>query len=107
MYLTQMGYTVETARNGHEAADKLVAEKFDVLLTDLIMPNGSGEELIRAIYASNKFVGLKILAMSGNMLEELCSGSNTPIYALVDGYLLKPFSPQELVDLLNTTNAET
>jgi len=101
-YLCDMGFTVDTACSGHEAADKLVKNKYDVLLTDIIMPNGDGEELIRAISASNRFCGLRMVAMSGNILGDLLGARTMAIDGLVDGYLAKPFSYQDLARLFDT-----
>src|SRR5205823_4220467 len=45
------GYRILLARSGQEAVDALRAEPVDVVLTDLMMPAMSGQELLRAVRA--------------------------------------------------------
>lgn len=78
-YLSRQGYGVETAKDGidglekleKKAADPLTA--FELLITDLNMPNLGGVELIHAI--RNRQLHLKIIALSAafttESLEEL------------------------------------
>jgi len=48
--LTQLGgYAVEVARDGAEALEKMEKEVFDLVLTDLVMPEMNGIELLRKI----------------------------------------------------------
>lgn len=58
------GYSVLCAADGGAALKLLAAEKFDLLLADLIMPGVEGIELIRL--ARRRFPDLKIIAMSGS-----------------------------------------
>jgi two-component system response regulator HydG len=46
-------YEVVTAQNGHEAMEKITAMPFDLILTDLRMPDMDGVELTEAIRASH------------------------------------------------------
>src|SRR5204862_4933491 len=43
------GYTVETAANGQEALDKLASFPANVIVTDLMMPRMSGQELLKRL----------------------------------------------------------
>jgi DNA-binding NtrC family response regulator len=45
--LTISGYEVKAAENGKEAMDALVEEKFDLVITDLKMPQADGLELLK------------------------------------------------------------
>src|SRR6267143_859376 len=45
------GYRILLARSGEEAVETLRAEGVDVVLTDLMMPSMSGQELLRAVRA--------------------------------------------------------
>ena len=47
--LTEEGYDVRTASSGEEALRWLERERFDVVLTDLVMPEMDGSELVRRI----------------------------------------------------------
>lgn len=48
-YLTGDGHTVEVAADGREALNKFIAGQFDLVLTDLSMPNMNGDQLATAI----------------------------------------------------------
>jgi len=47
--LTKEGYRVQSAANGKEALEKVKAGSFDVVLTDLEMPEMKGIELLENI----------------------------------------------------------
>ena len=64
-FFNSMGYQVKTAVDGF-AALKILREKnwqFDVLITDLVMPNISGVGLISIV--KKEFTNLKIIAITG------------------------------------------
>ncbi len=47
--LERAGYEVELASDGLEGLEKLLAEPYDVLITDMMMPRMNGWELCEAI----------------------------------------------------------
>jgi hypothetical protein len=61
--LTGGGYEVVAARNGREALVLLRERRFNVLVTDLVMPEGEGIETIRTLRKEQP--DLKIVAVSG------------------------------------------
>ena len=82
------GYTVIAPENSSEAL-ALIRDRdvgFDLLLTDLIMPDVSGEELVRELEASRPQV--PAIYMSG--YGAISDGGQTPM-------LGKPFLPEQLV----------
>ncbi|MBI3878117.1 MAG: response regulator, partial [Verrucomicrobia bacterium] len=90
--LIRFGYEVVRARNGKEALELYDPQKVDLVLTDLIMPDKEGLELITELHRSH--AGIKIIAMSGG-------GRNNPLAFLkaaekfgATKILAKPF-PQE------------
>ena len=60
--LEDSGYQVTAADDGKSALKLLKDQQFDLLLTDIIMPDTDGLELIR--YVKEHFPDLKIIAMS-------------------------------------------
>ncbi len=64
LLLEQEGYTVRCAANGREALQLLKQEIVELLITDLVMPEKEGLELIRELRRSAP--ELKIIAMSGD-----------------------------------------
>ena len=61
--LKAAGHDVVAARDGKSALALLPAVKYDIVLTDIVMPDIEGLELIRSIRKMNP--AAKIVAMSG------------------------------------------
>jgi len=94
MVLEPEGYEVETAFDGQDALEKILAtpNSFDVLITDNRMPRLTGVELIHELRALN--LSLKIIMMTGFELENEEKRN-------LDGFLMKPFGASALLDCLN------
>jgi len=92
--LTPEGYTVESASNGNEAIVKLGKDSFDLVITDLKMPDIDGLELIRWIRNSKPDTGIVVITgfPSQESIREALS------LRILD-YLPKPFSPALLVEI--------
>jgi CheY-like chemotaxis protein len=63
------GHDVYTAGNGSEAIRALDTEIFDMLLTDIFMPDCDGLELIRSVRAHDRH--LPVLAISAGLRQDL------------------------------------
>ncbi|NLO18435.1 MAG: chemotaxis protein CheB [Ignavibacteria bacterium] len=91
--LTKAGYSVVVAHNGLDAYKHLECEQFDALLTDWMMPNMDGIELIRRTRQNISPVPLIIMITSlvsdGARTYSLESGA--------DDYIAKPFDLDELL----------
>lgn len=90
-YLKKEGYNVFTAYNGREALEVFHQEIIDFVILDLMMPDLSGEEVCKKIRVQSPVPILMLTAKA----EE-----SDRIYGLdigADDYLIKPFSPKELV----------
>jgi YesN/AraC family two-component response regulator len=61
--LEKAGYEVDIASNGSEGLEKIESSPPDLLVTDIVMPEKEGLELI--LYLRRKNPGLKIVAISG------------------------------------------
>jgi CheY-like chemotaxis protein len=100
------GYRTVSAKDGIEAADVAMAEgPFDVLITDLVMPEVDGEELGRRL--RQRQPDLPILYLTG--FSDLLFAERCP---LPDGeaFLDKPCTPTrllELVEILVPSSAPT
>ena len=62
-FLEPEGYEVRSAANAREAFGILGFEEVDLVLTDLVMPDREGIEMIQEI--RHRFPGVKTVAMSG------------------------------------------
>jgi CheY-like chemotaxis protein/HPt (histidine-containing phosphotransfer) domain-containing protein len=89
---------VEIAGNGLEAFNMVISNNYDVLLTDVEMPGMTGHELSKAI-RSYEGTGIKIIiiALTANASDE---DRTLATEAGIDGYLTKPYSPQDLQEIL-------
>lgn len=85
------GHEVVTVSDGAEALIKLGKSSFDLLLTDISMPNMDGFEL--ALKVARDYPDLPVLMMSGYAVERRRAAD---LADLSKGVLQKPFS---MVDL--------
>ena len=65
--LRRRGHTVVIARSCAEAQAAFLAQKFDCLISDLSLPDGSGHELLRTLRARAPITGI---AVSGSGSED-------------------------------------
>jgi len=86
------GHTVETAATGVEAVDTGVAEPFDLVLLDLMLPGLDGLEVCRRLRAARP--GLPILMLTARGAEE---EKVAGFAAGADDYVTKPFAIRELL----------
>ncbi|MBP2230383.1 CheY-like chemotaxis protein [Azospirillum agricola] len=94
-FLESRGFSVTEAENGRGAVRALDRRGFDLIVTDVLMPEMDGIELIKAVRASRPEA--KILAMSGGA-PGLPAGfllKMTEMFA-ADAILYKPFRNEEL-----------
>src|ERR1700739_1594873 len=67
--LMSAGYKASAVADGQQALDPLAKEKFDVLVTDIVMPNVDGIAL--ALKAVRLFPDLRIVMISGYAQERM------------------------------------
>ena len=92
--LTQGGYRVLKAEDGVKAWEKMQAQKVDLAVLDLNMPNMDGLELTRKIRDDVKYRNLPVLLLTVRALvEEQVSGFDRG----ADDYLTKPFDSKMLL----------
>jgi two-component system response regulator PilR (NtrC family) len=90
--LREEGFAVEEAANGHRAIELLQLSRFDTVLTDLMMPGMSGEELLIKVKERYPATQVVILTAHGSI--------DSAVKATKDGafnYLTKPTDRETLV----------
>ena len=90
--LKKEGYVVSEAANGKDALDKFKAESFDLIITDLEMPEMRGLELLEHVMRINPQTLIVIITAYGSL--------ETAITAMRQGasdYILKPLEFDELI----------
>lgn len=93
--LRMEGHDVTIAENGREAIAKLAGQRFDLIITDLIMPEKEGIETIAEIRRSD--AEIRILAISGGGRLGPGDYLETARYIGADATLAKPFARQDLL----------
>ena len=89
------GWDITEARSGTEGIDLLDRSRFDVILTDLVMPGDSGIDLLRA--SKEVRPDVEVILMTG------CATAETAIEAMRNGafhYIMKPLKIEEVVNLV-------
>ncbi|MEN2748356.1 response regulator [Sphingomonas sp. T9W2] len=92
--LTGAGYTVTEAGDGVEGLTKATATKFDMIVTDLNMPNMDGLSMIRELRKQPAQAGVPIIFLTTESDPEM---KNQAKAAGATGWLVKPFVPDQLV----------
>jgi DNA-binding response OmpR family regulator len=99
MALTQSGHKVLEATNGREAVRLIATQPFDLLVTDIIMPDKDGLEVVPEI--RKKYPALKIIAMSGGGRMNATGFLKAASMLGADLTLKKPFPVQEFCTAVN------
>ena len=93
--LSSKGFVVETAVDGLDALDKIKKQPFDLLVTDLLMPNMVGLELMQK--SCELYPDLIVIVVTAHATLE------TALQALKQGaydYIIKPFEPDHIVPVI-------
>ncbi|MEP0907966.1 PAS domain S-box protein [Leptolyngbya subtilissima ST-M1] len=93
-------YTVETARDGRAAIAAIRQQRPDLVLTDVMMPELDGFELLRQLRSDSQTQELPIILLSARAGEE---SRIEGLAAGADDYLIKPFSARELLAKVEAT----
>ena len=92
--LSRKGYTVENALNVEDAVKKINNLKFDLVITDLMMPKTNGMELLKIV--RDHYPELEVIMITGY------ASIDSAVKATKLGashYLPKPFTPDELSEV--------
>jgi len=90
--LTRFGYETETAEDGAVAWEALLANGYDLLITDNNMPKVSGVELVKKLRSAHMM--LPVVLASGTIPTEAMDRDSSLQLA---GMLLKPFTLDDLL----------
>ncbi|MFN4761821.1 ATP-binding protein [Gillisia sp. Q332] len=91
--IKSVGMNCDTAADGAEALTKLESRKYDLVLTDIQMPEVDGFQLVKAIKESPKYAQTPVLAVSGRTNVS----SNAYSAAGFSGNIIKPYKPSDLL----------
>jgi two-component system response regulator ResD len=91
-YLERAGYATETAPDGLEALRLNVERHPDLIVLDLMLPGLGGLEVLRRLRESDANTPVILLTAKGEQHDKLVG-----LRSGADDYVVKPFSPGELV----------
>ncbi len=91
--LEPLGYAVETAQSGSEALKLLLKNSYDLVITDIMMPEMDGLELLEHIRQSPELRYLPVILLTAQSSE---SDISRGYAGGTDLYLTKPFNPSDL-----------
>ncbi|MBI4395776.1 MAG: response regulator [Elusimicrobia bacterium] len=92
--LTEQGYTVVFAANGHEALERLQESHPDLCVLDIDMPRLSGMDVCRKIKSNNETKLLPVIMLTGLSPDH---EKQRAFEAGCDDFLTKPLQPVELL----------
>jgi DNA-binding response OmpR family regulator len=96
--LEQSGFDVRRASNGQQAMEAVAAQQPDVVLLDIMMPGMSGLEVLERWRLEGSTARLAVLLLTAKAQE---SDVERGFELGADDYIVKPFSPREVVRRVN------
>jgi DNA-binding response OmpR family regulator len=105
LILRPKGFNVKGANGGRDGLDKVVQEKPDLVLLDLMMPDMDGWEVYHQLKANEitSHIPVIIITAKAQTIDQVLG-----LYiARVDDYICKPFHPQQLVESIQKVLTRT
>src|SRR5215510_918539 len=92
--LSKLGFTVEKAKDGEEALERVKKFFPDIILLDNVMPNMSGWEVTKILKSDTKYREIPIIMFSAlDDVKDKVEGFELG----VDDYITKPFNFSEVL----------
>ncbi|WP_117879877.1 response regulator transcription factor [Aureibaculum luteum] len=96
-YLKNEDFICEKATSFFDAEDKIVSFKYDIVILDITLPDGSGIDLLKLVKEQNSKTGVLIVSAK-NSLDDKLKGLDLG----ADDYITKPFHLAELNSRVNS-----
>jgi two-component system alkaline phosphatase synthesis response regulator PhoP len=90
--LQMAGYETLEAARGDSGRELAIQQEFDLLLLDLVLPRGSGLDILRAVRQARPTLPVIIITARGMETDRLAG-----FRCGADDYVVKPFSVKELL----------
>jgi two-component system chemotaxis response regulator CheY len=98
MTLKSAGFDVTEAEDGVDALSKASSMQFDLVLTDINMPNMNGIELTTKLRAMSNYRLTPIICLTTESSDDMKGKGKA---AGATGWIVKPFSPEKLLATIN------
>jgi Response regulators consisting of a CheY-like receiver domain and a winged-helix DNA-binding domain len=91
MYLEKEGYVIDEAENGETALDMALGQDYDLILLDIMLPGMDGVEVCQKLrqHKATPVIMLTAKGEESNRVQGFEAGA--------DDYVVKPFSPREVI----------
>ena len=93
-FLESEGQTVSSSSSSIDALPKIIEEKPDCVLLDLMMPEMDGLEVLKRLRSEPNMAGIKIVVVSGKAYE---FDQQRAFSFGADGYIVKPVDQENIV----------
>ncbi|MFA1821269.1 response regulator transcription factor [Virgibacillus oceani] len=90
--LENANYITEVAYDGEEAVEKAMAQNYDLIILDLMLPKLDGLEVCKELRNNKIDTAILMLTAKDDELDKILG-----LELGADDYLTKPFSPKEVV----------
>jgi len=95
--LRSVGLDVVTSLDGDKLEDKMVTERPDLLLLDIVMPKRNGYEILRSLKRDERTKQTPVVVVSSkNQESDRIWGKRQG----ADEYVTKPFTPEQLLAVI-------
>jgi CheY-like chemotaxis protein len=91
-------YRILEARDGDEALDLAQRQHPDLIILDWMMPQRTGIEVLRALREDPTTTAIPVILLTAKAQK---TDRNQALLLGIRGYLIKPFSPLELIELVD------
>ena len=95
MVLTELGHHVQSAKNGAEAKELLRGASYDLVFTDLRLPDASGIDLLGLIKSDTPNTEVIVMTAHGSLDVAIEAIKRGAFY-----YIEKPFTPHQVTALV-------
>ncbi|MEO0968319.1 MAG: response regulator transcription factor [Cyanobacteria bacterium J06639_18] len=96
-YLEESGFKVQVASNAREGWELMQQNTPELVISDIMMPQVDGYQFLKQLREDPRFTSLPVIFLTAKgMTSDRIQGYQ----AGVDGYLPKPFDPDELIAII-------
>jgi len=95
LYLENSWFWVDIMHTGHKAVEKILSEKYALILLDINLPSKDGISICKTVRKTSKIPIIMLTAKTSE--NDILTGLDT----WADDYITKPFSPKELISRIN------
>lgn len=90
---------IDIACNGYEALEYFKNNTYDILITDIQMPEMNGIEVTKEIRSKEEYKDFPIIALTANVMNEQLDEYYS---AGINDYIAKPLEVEEFIQMLNS-----